>query len=65
MEEPTSISDSGATITYNTVFVDTSLDTHLAMIVSGSDTVSDLKSSYTQFFVFPKCSCCNGMFIIY
>ncbi|XP_031269844.1 uncharacterized protein LOC116128265 [Pistacia vera] len=43
MEKPTSISDSGGTTTYNTVFIDTSLDTHLAMIVSGSDTVSDLK----------------------
>ncbi|KAJ6721969.1 hypothetical protein OIU85_025003 [Salix viminalis] len=27
----------------NTVFIDTTLDTHLALIVSASDTVSDLK----------------------
>lgn len=29
----------------NVVFVDTSLDTHLALFVSDSDTVSDLKSN--------------------
>ncbi|KAL0357827.1 UNVERIFIED_CONTAM: hypothetical protein Scaly_1468400 [Sesamum calycinum] len=34
----------GATaVDYSTVFVDTSLDTHLAMLVSNSDTVSDFK----------------------
>ena len=30
---------------YNTVFVDTNLDTHLALIVSYSDYVSDLKGA--------------------
>lgn len=30
---------------YHTVFIDTSLDTHLAIIVSDLDTVSDLKSN--------------------
>lgn len=29
----------------NVVFVDTSLDTHLALLVSDSDTVSDLRSN--------------------
>ncbi|KAG8365980.1 hypothetical protein BUALT_Bualt17G0028500 [Buddleja alternifolia] len=33
----------GGTTSYRTVFLDTSLGTHLAMIVSNSDTVSDFK----------------------
>ncbi|KAL8520054.1 hypothetical protein ACS0TY_010840 [Phlomoides rotata] len=41
--------DSGGTVTemteFNTVFVDTSLDTHLAMLVSSSDTVSDFRKN--------------------
>lgn len=40
------------TATYRTVFIDTSLDTHLAMIVSDSDTVSDLKSNLSFLFFF-------------
>ncbi|TXG56144.1 hypothetical protein EZV62_017457 [Acer yangbiense] len=43
MEKPSSASDSGGAAPYNTVFVNTSLDTHLALIVSGSDTVADVK----------------------
>ncbi|KAK3223529.1 hypothetical protein Dsin_010554 [Dipteronia sinensis] len=43
MEKPSSASDSGGSAPYNTVFVNTSLDTHLAFIVSGSDTVADVK----------------------
>ncbi|MED6145827.1 hypothetical protein PIB30_028813 [Stylosanthes scabra] len=30
----------------NVVFIDTTLDTHLAVLVSDHDTVSDLKGSY-------------------
>ncbi|KAI4336641.1 hypothetical protein L6164_015141 [Bauhinia variegata] len=33
----------GKAVNYNTAFIDTSLDTHLAVIVSDVDTVSDLK----------------------
>jgi hypothetical protein len=42
----------------NVMFVDTSLDTHLALLVSDSDTVSDLKSNlilhhlHLQLFLF-------------
>ncbi|KAK0573178.1 hypothetical protein LWI29_004033 [Acer saccharum] len=43
MEKLSSASDSGGAAPYNTVFVNTSLDTHLALIVSGSDTVADVK----------------------
>ncbi|KAK4841812.1 hypothetical protein QYF36_010897 [Acer negundo] len=43
MEKPSSASDSDGAAPYNTVFVNTSLDTHLALIVSGSDTVADVK----------------------
>jgi hypothetical protein len=43
--KPSSASDSGGAAPYNTVFVNTSLDTHLALIVSGSDTVADVKSN--------------------
>ncbi|OMO81512.1 hypothetical protein COLO4_23547 [Corchorus olitorius] len=43
MEKPDSNSGADGSTVYNTVFIDTSLDTHLAMIVSDSDTVSDLK----------------------
>ncbi|XAR48138.1 hypothetical protein NMG60_11030860 [Bertholletia excelsa] len=35
--------DTPTTSSYNTVFVDTNLDSHLATIVSDNDTVSDLK----------------------
>jgi hypothetical protein len=35
---------------FYTVFIDTTLDTHLAFIVSASDTVSDLKSMFSCFF---------------
>lgn len=31
---------------YKTVFIDTNLDTHLAVIISHSDTVSDIKSNF-------------------
>ncbi|KZV14973.1 hypothetical protein F511_39393 [Dorcoceras hygrometricum] len=37
-----------STAEFNTVFVDTSLDTHLAMLVSDSDTVLDLKRKLTE-----------------
>ncbi|XP_060214083.1 uncharacterized protein LOC132641204 isoform X2 [Lycium barbarum] len=37
----------GAEDTYKTVFIDTNLDTHLALIVSHSDTISDLKKKIT------------------
>ncbi|XP_073130193.1 uncharacterized protein [Henckelia pumila] len=37
-----------STAEYNTVFVDTSLDTHLAMLVSDSDTVLDFKRKLMQ-----------------
>ncbi|KAI3826729.1 hypothetical protein L1987_00782 [Smallanthus sonchifolius] len=43
---PAAGSDGGAA-NHNVVFVDTSLDTHLAMIVSESDTVSDFKRKIT------------------
>ncbi|XP_052186118.1 uncharacterized protein LOC127797337 isoform X2 [Diospyros lotus] len=46
MAMPDSDSDNAlarSTHEINTLFVDTNLDTHLAMIVSGTDTVSDLK----------------------
>ncbi|KAJ4710945.1 COP1-interacting protein 4 [Melia azedarach] len=43
MENTSSALDSGGTTPCNAVFIDTSLDTHLALIVSESDTVSDLK----------------------
>ncbi|KAM7484148.1 hypothetical protein LguiA_000157 [Lonicera macranthoides] len=44
------------TASYSTVFIDTSLDTHLAMIVSDSDTVSDLKRKvmFEHLQCFPK-----------
>ena len=50
MAMPDSDSDSDNALTrsirdINTLFIDTNLDTHLAMIVSGTDTVSDLKSN--------------------
>ncbi|GLT86571.1 hypothetical protein SLE2022_047050 [Rubroshorea leprosula] len=48
MDKPMSGSESGATTAYNTVFIDTNLDTHLAMIVSDSDTVSDLKKKIVE-----------------
>ncbi|KAK9277295.1 hypothetical protein L1049_006835 [Liquidambar formosana] len=35
--------DGSTSTAYNTVFIDTSLDTHIAMIASDADTVSDLK----------------------
>lgn len=40
-----------------TVFVDTSLDTHLATIVSDSDTVSDLKGNIRNRFTLIYISC--------
>ncbi|KAA8533249.1 hypothetical protein F0562_033218 [Nyssa sinensis] len=49
-------SDSDGTTTtaaYNTVFIDTSLDTHLAMIVSDADTVAHLKNKIV--FEHPQC----------
>lgn len=39
------------------VFIDTSLGTHLAMLVSGADTVSDLKSNSGFLFFFRICVC--------
>ncbi|XP_021293166.1 dentin sialophosphoprotein-like isoform X2 [Herrania umbratica] len=56
MEKPDCTSGSGGSIVYNTVFIDTSLDTHLAMIVSDSDTVSDLKKKilYEHPLCFPN-----------
>ncbi|KAM7484141.1 hypothetical protein LguiA_000150 [Lonicera macranthoides] len=44
------------TASYSTVFIDTSLDTHLAMIVSDSDSVSDLKRKvmFEHLQCFPK-----------
>lgn len=50
MEKSSSALDDGCTSSYHTVFIDTSLDTHLALIVSDSDTVSDLKSKYLHLF---------------
>ncbi|XP_031376269.1 uncharacterized protein LOC116192017 [Punica granatum] len=41
-------SDAAAAASHRVVFVDTSLDTHLAMAVSESDTVSDLKKKIIQ-----------------
>ncbi|KAK4429744.1 hypothetical protein Salat_1275000 [Sesamum alatum] len=41
--EPDSDGTGAAAVEYSTVFVDTSLDTHLAMLVSSSDTVSDFR----------------------
>ncbi|XWS34670.1 hypothetical protein CRYUN_Cryun21dG0057400 [Craigia yunnanensis] len=51
-----STSGSGGASVINTVFIDTSLDTHLAMIVSDSDTVSDLKKKilYEHPLCFPN-----------
>ncbi|KAJ9176266.1 hypothetical protein P3X46_011601 [Hevea brasiliensis] len=43
MAKPSSTPDSDDTTSYHSVFIDTALDTHLAMIISGTDTVSDLK----------------------
>ncbi|XP_022733003.1 uncharacterized protein LOC111287063 isoform X2 [Durio zibethinus] len=56
MEKPDSAAGSGGSSVLNTVFIDTSLDTHLAMIVSDSDTVSDLKKKilYEHPLCFPK-----------
>ncbi|KAE8725226.1 3-ketoacyl-CoA reductase 1 isoform 1 [Hibiscus syriacus] len=56
MEKPDSASGCGCADVYNTVFIDTSLDTHLAMIVSDSDTVSDLKKKimYEHPLCFPN-----------
>ncbi|KAK8605490.1 hypothetical protein V6N13_102268 [Hibiscus sabdariffa] len=56
MEKPISTSGCGCADVYNTVFIDTSLDTHLAMIVSNSDTVSDLKKKimYEHPLCFPN-----------
>ncbi|KAL5760032.1 hypothetical protein ACOSQ2_018870 [Xanthoceras sorbifolium] len=56
MEKPSFASDSGGAAPYNTVFVDTSLDTHLALIVSDTDTVSDLKKKilYEHPLCFPN-----------
>ncbi|GLT76584.1 hypothetical protein SLA2020_482370 [Shorea laevis] len=48
MDKPRSDSESGATTAYNTVFIDTNLDTHLAMVVSDSETVSDLKKKIVE-----------------
>lgn len=38
---------------YHTVFIDTSLDTHLAVVVCDLDTVSDLKSNLPPVFFNP------------
>ncbi|GMI75072.1 hypothetical protein HRI_001176500 [Hibiscus trionum] len=56
METPNSTSGCGCADVYNTVFIDTSLDTHLAMIVSNADTVSDLKKKimYEHPLCFPN-----------
>ncbi|XVE74885.1 hypothetical protein DITRI_Ditri12bG0054400 [Diplodiscus trichospermus] len=56
MEKPDSTSGSDVFNVYRTVFIDTSLDTHLAMIVSDSDTVSDLKKKimYEHPLCFPN-----------
>lgn len=50
MEKPVSTSGSGGSSVLNTVFIDTSLNTHLAMMFSDYDTVSDLKSKLTCSF---------------
>lgn len=42
---------------YNTVFIDTSLDTHLAMLVSYCDTVSDLKGNNLIHLRMYTCMC--------
>ncbi|XVF85117.1 hypothetical protein PTKIN_Ptkin17bG0092600 [Pterospermum kingtungense] len=56
MEKPVSTSGSGGSSFLNTVFIDTSLDTHLALMVSDSDTVSDLKKKilYEHPLCFPN-----------
>ncbi|KAE8730165.1 3-ketoacyl-CoA reductase 1 isoform 1 [Hibiscus syriacus] len=56
MKKPNSTSGCGCADVYNTVFIDTSLDTHLAVIVSNSDTVSDLKKKimYEHPLCFPN-----------
>ncbi|XVF02631.1 hypothetical protein REPUB_Repub04eG0191300 [Reevesia pubescens] len=56
MEKLDSTTCSGGSTVYNTVFIDTSLDTHLAMIVFDSDTVSDLKKKiqYEHPLCFPN-----------
>ncbi|XP_011086707.1 protein IWS1 homolog A isoform X2 [Sesamum indicum] len=54
--EPDTDGTGAAAVEYGTVFVDTSLDTHLAMLVSNSDTVSDFKKKLALEHVqcFPK-----------
>lgn len=46
------------TTSYKTVFIDTNLDTHLAVIVSDSDTISDLKSNSPFFIHLDSSSIC-------
>uniref|UniRef100_A0A2C9UN94 Uncharacterized protein n=1 Tax=Manihot esculenta TaxID=3983 RepID=A0A2C9UN94_MANES len=43
MEKPSTASNYDETMPYRSVFIDTDLDTHLATMVSSTDTVSDLK----------------------
>ncbi|CAN1331479.1 hypothetical protein LINPERPRIM_LOCUS35337, partial [Linum perenne] len=49
--------DGGDGASFNIVFIDTTLDTHLAMNVSYSDTVADLKKRIVEehLLCFPKC----------
>lgn len=42
---------------YNTVFIDTSLGTHLAMTFSTVDTVSDVKGKLLISLIFRRCTC--------
>ncbi|GAV59808.1 hypothetical protein CFOL_v3_03339, partial [Cephalotus follicularis] len=55
MTKPNLASDSGGNTAYYTLFVDTTLDTHFALIVSDSDTVADLKKKirYEHSLCFP------------
>ncbi|XP_012479260.1 uncharacterized protein LOC105794567 isoform X2 [Gossypium raimondii] len=56
MEKPDSTSGCGCSDVYHSIFIDTNLDTHLAMIVSDSETVSDLKKKilYEHPLCFPN-----------
>ncbi|CAN0911908.1 hypothetical protein LINGRAHAP2_LOCUS27116 [Linum grandiflorum] len=47
----------GEGASFNTVFIDTTLDTHLAVVVSSSDTVADLKKKIIEehLVCFPEC----------
>ncbi|XP_017620600.1 uncharacterized protein LOC108464837 isoform X1 [Gossypium arboreum] len=56
MEKPDSTSGCGCSDVYHSIFIDSNLDTHLAMIVSDSETVSDLKKKilYEHPLCFPN-----------